>query len=201
MWGYVSGTKTKPVDGDGDNYAVLLDTWEVDNSKVITWINNSVTPSIGAQLAKYDSAKAVWDHLARLYTQDSQHLVQFLMALRNDFEGLRGSILHRNPLPSVDSVVSELLGEEVCLKSHDDKNIVEPLFLLLWEATDTSEWPPQQQRPSHPNNGVAAPFLDQSLIEQFQKFLAFQPQALATYSSNGCSSPGPINSESDWDRL
>ncbi|GKE23221.1 hypothetical protein Tco_1434733, partial [Tanacetum coccineum] len=67
----LDGTKTKPVDGDGDNYAVLLDTWEVDNSKVITWINNSVTPSIGAQLAKYDSAKAVWDHLARLYTQSN----------------------------------------------------------------------------------------------------------------------------------
>nr|GEX23124.1 reverse transcriptase domain-containing protein [Tanacetum cinerariifolium] len=50
------GTKTKPV--DGDNYAVLLDKWEVDNSKFITWINNSITPSIGAQLAKFDSAKA-----------------------------------------------------------------------------------------------------------------------------------------------
>ncbi|GKF12033.1 gag-pol polyprotein [Tanacetum coccineum] len=34
MWGYVSGTKTKFVDGLlVDNYAVLLDTWEVDNSK------------------------------------------------------------------------------------------------------------------------------------------------------------------------
>ncbi|GKF45154.1 hypothetical protein Tco_0131706, partial [Tanacetum coccineum] len=58
--------------------------------------------------------------------RDSQRLVQFLMALRNDFEGLRGSILHRNPLPSVDSVVSELLAEEVRLKSHDDIKIVGP---------------------------------------------------------------------------
>ncbi|GJS32093.1 uncharacterized mitochondrial protein-like protein [Tanacetum coccineum] len=70
MWGYVSGTKVKPVNGLlVDNYAGLLDTWEVNNSKVITWINNSFTPSIGAQLAKYDTAKAVWDHLARLYSQ------------------------------------------------------------------------------------------------------------------------------------
>jgi len=30
------------------------------------------------------------------------------MALRDDFEGLRGAILHRNPLPSVDSVVSDV---------------------------------------------------------------------------------------------
>ena len=72
MWGYVSGTKTKPINGLlVENYEALLDTLEVDNSKVITWINNSVTPSIGAQLAKYDSAKAVWDHLARLYTQSN----------------------------------------------------------------------------------------------------------------------------------
>ncbi|KAL5720535.1 hypothetical protein ACHQM5_013200 [Ranunculus cassubicifolius] len=43
------------------------------------------------------------------------------MALRDDFEGLRGSILHRIPLPSVDSVVSELLAEEVRFKSQSMK--------------------------------------------------------------------------------
>ena len=43
------------------------------------------------------------------------------MALRDDFEGLRGTILHRNPLPSVDSVVCELLAEEIRLKSHTEK--------------------------------------------------------------------------------
>jgi hypothetical protein len=35
--------------------------------------------------------------------------------LRNDFEGLRSSILHHSPLPSVDLVVSELLAEEIRL--------------------------------------------------------------------------------------
>jgi len=42
-------------------------------------------------------------------------LVHFLIALHNDFEGLRGSILHRSPLPFVDSVVNELLAEEMRL--------------------------------------------------------------------------------------
>ncbi|XP_075473383.1 uncharacterized protein LOC142504394 [Primulina tabacum] len=166
MWGYVTGVRDKPTDQTNPDYAVSLDVWEADNSKIITWINNSVAHSIGAQLAKYETAKEVWDHLARLYTQsnfakqyqleidiralqqkdmsiqefysamsslwdqlaltesaelrafspyivrrEEQRLVQFLMALRNDFEGLRGTILHRNPLPSVDSVVSELLAE------------------------------------------------------------------------------------------
>ncbi|XP_062084857.1 uncharacterized protein LOC133790997 [Humulus lupulus] len=178
MWGYVSGTLVKPTNDKAD-YATLLENWEVDNSKIITWINNSVEHSIGTQLAKYETAKEVWDHLARLYTQsnfakqyqlesdiraleqkdmsiqefysvmtdlwdqlaltesaelrafapyiarrEEQRLVQFLMALRDDFEGLRGSILHRSPLPSVDSVVSELLADEIRLKSQAGKGIL-----------------------------------------------------------------------------
>ncbi|KAJ9545334.1 LOW QUALITY PROTEIN: hypothetical protein OSB04_025041 [Centaurea solstitialis] len=158
MWGYVTGTSSKPTDEKATNYLSLVDSWETDNSKVITWINNSVVQSIGTQLAKYDTAKE--DHLERLYTQsnfakqyqletdiralrhnelsiqkfyaamsdlwdqlaltesaelkafkpyifrrEEQRLVQFLMALRSDFEGLRGTILHRTPLPTVDSVV------------------------------------------------------------------------------------------------
>ena len=53
--------------------------------------------------------------------REEQRLVQFLMALRSDFEGLRGSILHRTPLPTIDSVVHELIAEETCIKSHADK--------------------------------------------------------------------------------
>ena len=45
------------------------------------------------------------------------------MALHNDFEGFRGSILDCSTLSSVDSVVSELLVEEICLKSHSKKGI------------------------------------------------------------------------------
>jgi len=42
---------------------------------------------------------------------------QLLMTLRDDFEGLHGTILHRILLPSVDLVVSELLTDETRLKS------------------------------------------------------------------------------------
>jgi len=48
-------------------------------------------------------------------------LIQFLTALHSDFEGLRGSILHHSPLPSVDS---ELLAEEICLQSYFEKGII-----------------------------------------------------------------------------
>ena len=46
------------------------------------------------------------------------------MALHNDFEGLRDSILHCSPLPSVNSIVSELLAKEIRLKSHSEKGIL-----------------------------------------------------------------------------
>ncbi|KAL5577089.1 hypothetical protein UlMin_018788 [Ulmus minor] len=49
--------------------------------------------------------------------REEQRLIQFFMALRDDFEGLRGSILHCSPLPYVDLVVSELLADEIRLKS------------------------------------------------------------------------------------
>jgi len=52
---------------------------------------------------------------AYIERREQQRLVQFLTALRNDFEGLRGSILHRSPLSSVDYVVSELLAGEIHL--------------------------------------------------------------------------------------
>jgi hypothetical protein len=55
-----------------------------------------------------------------------QRLVQFLTALRNNFKGLKASILHRSPLPSVDSVVSELI-EEIHLQSYSEKGILSTL--------------------------------------------------------------------------
>ena len=178
LWGYVIGTSVKPK-STNENYTTELDTWEANNSKIITWINNFVEHSISARLAKYKTTKDVWDHLRRLYTQsnfakqdqweidicalqqrnmsvqefyyamtdlldklaliesnelkecgayiarrEEQRLVQFLMALRSDFEGLWSSILHRSPLPSVHSVISELLSEKTRLKSHSKKGIL-----------------------------------------------------------------------------
>ena len=50
--------------------------------------------------------------------------MHFLMALHSHFEGLRGSILHRSPLPPFDSVVSEFLAEEIRLKFHHENIII-----------------------------------------------------------------------------
>ena len=50
---------------EGDTASI--DAWETNNAKIITCINNSVEHSIGTQLAKYETAKEVWDHLQRLF--------------------------------------------------------------------------------------------------------------------------------------
>ena len=68
------------------------------------------------QLALTESTE-LWAFAPYISSREEQRLVQFFMALRDDFEGLCGSILHCSPLPFVDSVVHKLLAEEIHLKT------------------------------------------------------------------------------------
>lgn len=43
----------------------------MNNSKIITWICNSVEPSIGFQLAKFKTAKETWEYLSSVYLQSN----------------------------------------------------------------------------------------------------------------------------------
>ena len=63
-----------------------------------------------------------------------------MIALRGDLEGVRGSVLHRSPLPSIDSVVSELLAEETRLKSHSEKGTLPTLnpYVLVVPSKSSS---------------------------------------------------------------
>ena len=81
---YVSETSVKPRNID-EGYVALIDAWKANNAKIITWINNSVEHSIGTQLAKYETANEVWDHLQRLFTQ-SNFAKQY--QLENDIQAL-----------------------------------------------------------------------------------------------------------------
>lgn len=45
--------------------------------------------------------------------RDNLRVMQFLMALSHDYEPIRGSILHRGSLPTLEGAMSELLSEEV----------------------------------------------------------------------------------------
>ncbi|XP_042426159.1 uncharacterized protein LOC122014028 [Zingiber officinale] len=76
------------------------------------------------------------------------------MALRDDFEGLRGTILHRSPLPSVDSVVHELLAEEIRLKSQVDKKTIA-------SSTPSVFATPQRSMPHNQSRSTSKVFIDE----------------------------------------
>jgi len=61
---------------------------------------------------------------AYIECREQQQLIQFLIALHSDFEGLRGSILHCFSLLSVDSVISELLAEKIRFQFYSEKEIL-----------------------------------------------------------------------------
>jgi len=65
---YVNGAYVVPKNTEEGDVA-LIDAWETNNAKIITWINNFDEHSLDTQLAKYEIAKEVWDHLQRLFMQ------------------------------------------------------------------------------------------------------------------------------------
>lgn len=69
LWKYVSAKLTAP-----DIRDQKYEEWESSVGKINSWNANSVTPSIGNQLAKFDYPKDAWDYLARLYTQSNSAL-------------------------------------------------------------------------------------------------------------------------------
>uniref|UniRef100_A0A803NM14 Uncharacterized protein n=1 Tax=Cannabis sativa TaxID=3483 RepID=A0A803NM14_CANSA len=146
----------------------------------------------------------LWDQLAltesielRAFTpcitrREKQRLVQFLMALRSDFEGLRGSILYRSLLPSIDLVVSELLADEIHLKSQSGKGILSTPNSSVLAFSPTTLFLPQENKPRTKFNNeirplqfsitATVPSLSSydfaTLSKQFQKFLSTQPNAM-----------------------
>ncbi|KAH6815736.1 hypothetical protein C2S51_020556 [Perilla frutescens var. frutescens] len=173
MWGYVCGTHSKPIEAHNEKFVEQIDVWEVNNSKIITWINNSVENSIDMQLAKYDTVKEVWDHLERLYTQsnfakqyqlemDVRSLNQKEMSIQEFYSAMtnlwdQGNILHRSPLPSVDSVVSELLAEEVRHKSRVMKGLLPSPNPSIFAAHSRPLYNPSHKNQSRPNSKVTTP--------------------------------------------
>ncbi|XP_072064209.1 uncharacterized protein [Arachis hypogaea] len=188
LWRYVTGDIACPVkptlskDGASKSkedaekekdYAEKLEDWDSKNHQIITWFRNTSTPGIHLQFGRFETAKEVWDHLAKRYTiSDLSHqyqllkelhslkqergqavfdflaqmeiiwdqltscepvlkdptdakayedyrnrtrLIQFLMALTDDYEPVRASLLHQNPLPSLEDALPRLKSEETRL--------------------------------------------------------------------------------------
>ncbi|GKV01836.1 hypothetical protein SLEP1_g14354 [Rubroshorea leprosula] len=83
----------KGVEEPDDKFVDRLEEWDSKNHQNITWFLNTSTPSINLQLGRYDTAKEVWDLLAK-----------------------RASLLHQSPLPTLDNAISRFLFDETHLK-------------------------------------------------------------------------------------
>ena len=69
LLGYLDGTTPAPkaVTATDDSGAKTLATWNQNKAKVVTWILNSVDPSISLALQAYTMTSNMWVHLKNLY--------------------------------------------------------------------------------------------------------------------------------------
>ncbi|KAM2248946.1 hypothetical protein ACFXTI_003656 [Malus domestica] len=59
LWGYVYGIVSISNNPKDEKHVELFAAWEMNNSNIITWINNSVDLTVGMQLAKFSTSKEV----------------------------------------------------------------------------------------------------------------------------------------------
>jgi hypothetical protein len=78
--GYITGDKKQP-DKEGADY----ETWDAENSMVMTWLVNSMTEEIGANYLCYATAKDLWESVSQMYSQLSQAYWQDLDLLNAMF--------------------------------------------------------------------------------------------------------------------
>lgn len=87
LWRIVSGSIAKPSkekDEDDNTYWERLEDWDSKNHQILTWIRNTSIPSIRLQIARFETAKAVWELLSTRYsTTNVVHQYQLHEALHS----------------------------------------------------------------------------------------------------------------------
>ena len=53
------------------------------------------------------------------------------MTLRDEFEPIWSSLIHRSPFPTLDTVIKDLISEEACLDTHRAKHTPSSTNVLL----------------------------------------------------------------------
>ena len=71
LFGYLDGSITKPQITSATDSKSLA-TWSKENAKVITWILNSIDPSLAVALQAYTTATDMWAHLKKVYHQTNK---------------------------------------------------------------------------------------------------------------------------------
>lgn len=86
-WGYITGAEIQPSDPKVDGFDKAIAKWEMENAQILTWLHNSMEPSIGQNFSKYDTAKKVWDYLQGMYLElNFVKQYEFEMSIRGTFQ-------------------------------------------------------------------------------------------------------------------
>ncbi|XP_028064838.1 uncharacterized protein LOC114267942 [Camellia sinensis] len=121
----LTGVTIRPTESKGTEADVAK--WDKENYELEISIRGVSQKDKSIQEFYYEMT-TYWDQLALMepsdlqlldsYTKyrEKQRLVQFLMALCDQFEPLRGAILHRSPVSSVDGAVRKPIVEETRFK-------------------------------------------------------------------------------------
>ncbi|XP_058733596.1 uncharacterized protein LOC131605232 [Vicia villosa] len=120
LWNHLDDISMAPLE------TTDLDAWEIKDAQIITWILSIIDPQMINNLRSFSTAQEMWNYLKqhsaiihvdvpKSSLTDVQEVYntsrrdQFLMKLRPEFEVVRGALLNRNPVPSLDTRVGELL--------------------------------------------------------------------------------------------
>ena len=98
--------------------------------------------SFGSFRAKLTFLIQLWKHAQQYATiRDQFCLYEFLMSLHKDYEPIQGQLLNRNPPPSLNIAINELVGEESHLATLQAQNKLN--FLAIAPSVSPIEQPLQ----------------------------------------------------------
>ncbi|XP_031280248.1 uncharacterized protein LOC116138703 [Pistacia vera] len=127
--GFISGALVKPTFPADP----LLDLWERCNDMVVSWLQNSITPSLKSSVVFVDNAADIWQDLQDRFSQQNgprifqlkkalagllqEHdpkdsVLQFLMGLNDSYSPIRDQIMLMDPIPPVTKVFSLIQQQE-----------------------------------------------------------------------------------------
>ncbi|XP_058111171.1 uncharacterized protein LOC131254186 [Magnolia sinica] len=139
LYSYVDGSVGKPKDEKE------LLSWTTNNSKVVTWILNSVESNIAINLTSFETASEIWAYLKRCY-QQSNHarryqveyelskLQQGALSIQDFYSKLTTSLWHEIQL--MDPVIPVAAVETVKIL-RDTSKLIQFLYKLRSEFEPT----------------------------------------------------------------
>ena len=87
---------------------------------------------------------------------DEMHLYQFLMALHDNYEPVRGQLLHQISTPSLNAALNELVREETHLQTLQAQNKLNVLAttspLALLSQSNSNQSSPNTRRSDRKSN-------------------------------------------------